>query len=43
VLGDTAELDAAMVDAYLESKERRGYSRDDVERKRLALEGVWFL
>lgn len=40
VLGDTAELDAAMVDAYLESKERRGYSRDDVERKRLALEGV---
>mgnify|MGYP001601651293 CR=1 FL=1 len=29
-----------MVDAYHELKERHGYSREEIDRKRLALEGV---
>lgn len=40
VLGETAELDAAFVDAYHRLKLARGYSVDDVARKALALEGV---
>jgi tRNA (cmo5U34)-methyltransferase len=40
VLGDSAELDQLLVDAYHRLKMDRGYSPDDVQRKRLSLEGV---
>jgi len=40
VLGASAELTALMVDLYHSLKSEHGYSRDEVERKRLALEGV---
>jgi tRNA (cmo5U34)-methyltransferase len=40
VLGDGALIDEAMVDLYHDAKERAGYSREAIERKRLALEGV---
>lgn len=40
VLGAGAELDAIQVDAYHAMKAENGYSADDIERKRLALEGV---
>lgn len=40
VLGETAELDAAMVDEYYRLKSANGYSAEEIERKRLALEGV---
>jgi tRNA (cmo5U34)-methyltransferase len=40
VLGDTAEIDETLVELYLQNKTRRGYSPEDIERKRLALEGV---
>ena len=40
VLGETAGIDTAMVKTYLEMKERNGYSREEIDRKRLALEGV---
>jgi tRNA (cmo5U34)-methyltransferase len=39
VLGSTAELDALMVERYHALKHVHGYSWDDIERKRLALEG----
>lgn len=40
VLGADAELDALMVDLYHQLKTEHGYSREEVERKRLALQGV---
>lgn len=40
VLGATAELDRAMVDLYYDLKHANGYGKDDIERKRLSLEGV---
>jgi len=40
VLGSDAELDAAMVGEYLEMKRRNGYSEEDIQRKKLSLEGV---
>jgi tRNA (cmo5U34)-methyltransferase len=40
VLGASADLDAAMVDLYYGLKAENGYSRDEIDRKRLALEGV---
>jgi tRNA (cmo5U34)-methyltransferase len=40
VLGDTAALDAAMVEEYLRLKSEHGYSPEEIERKRLSLEGV---
>lgn len=40
VLGATAELDARMVRIYLEHKRQQGYTEDQIERKRLSLEGV---
>lgn len=40
VLGGTAELDRLMVEIYHEMKTRHGYSKEEVDRKRLALEGV---
>jgi len=40
VMGDDAVLDKVMVDAYLDMKREHGYSQDQIERKRLSLEGV---
>lgn len=40
VLGRTAQLDRLFVETYHARKRRNGYSADEVERKRLALEGV---
>jgi tRNA (cmo5U34)-methyltransferase len=39
VLGDSAVSQAAFVDVYHGFKERQGYSREEVDRKALALEG----
>jgi len=40
VLGATAEIDALMVDVYYDMKRRNGYTEDQIQRKRLSLEGV---
>lgn len=40
VLGNAAELDQAFVETYYDHKKRNGYSNDEIERKRLSLEGV---
>jgi tRNA (cmo5U34)-methyltransferase len=40
VLGDTAQLDEMMVDIYYQLKQLNGYNKEQIERKRLALEGV---
>lgn len=40
VLGDSAEMQDLMVDAYHEHKNRHGYRWEDIERKRASLEGV---
>jgi len=40
VLGESAEVDDALVAAYHGLKGENGYGRDEIERKRLALEGV---
>jgi tRNA (cmo5U34)-methyltransferase len=40
VLGASADLDRAMVELYYGLKAANGYSADEIERKRLALEGV---
>lgn len=40
VLGATADLDALMVDRYYTLKAENGYSQEQIERKRLSLEGV---
>jgi tRNA (cmo5U34)-methyltransferase len=40
VLGDSARLDRTLVDLYYGMKASNGYSPDEIERKRLALEGV---
>ena len=40
VLGSTAEIDAFMVARYLDHKKAMGYTQDQIERKRLSLEGV---
>jgi tRNA (cmo5U34)-methyltransferase len=40
VLGGTADLDRMMRDLYYELKGRNGYSPEQIERKRLSLEGV---
>lgn len=40
VLGETADLDALMVDLYYQRKREAGYSQEDIDRKRLSLEGV---
>jgi tRNA (cmo5U34)-methyltransferase len=40
VLGSTAVIDDVMVDTYLRHKREAGYSDEEIERKRLALEGV---
>jgi len=40
VLGNCHELNEIMVDEYLNLKKENGYSQDQLERKKLALEGV---
>lgn len=40
VIGATADLDTAMVDLHHEMKAEQGYSREEIDRKRFALEGV---
>lgn len=40
VLGDTADLNALMVDHYYTMKAENGYTQEQIERKRLSLEGV---
>lgn len=40
LLGETAELDALLVEQYYLFKKRSGYTTEEIERKRLALEGV---
>lgn len=40
VLGASAALDEALVDEYLALKARNGYSQEEIDRKRAALEGV---
>jgi len=40
VLGADADIDEIMVDTYLKMKAINGYTGDQIERKRLSLEGV---
>jgi len=40
VLGATADLDAEMVNIYYSLKADNGYTQEQIERKRLSLEGV---
>jgi tRNA (cmo5U34)-methyltransferase len=40
VLGSDARLDALLVEAYYDHKRRMGYTQEEIDRKRLSLEGV---
>ena len=40
VLGKSADLDRALVDVYYDFKRRMGYTQEEIDRKRLSLEGV---
>ncbi len=40
VIGASAALDSAMVSVYYEMKRMRGYTEEQIQRKRLSLEGV---
>ena len=40
VLGNCSEINEIMVEEYLKLKESNGYTKDQIERKRLSLEGV---
>lgn len=40
VLGNCSELNEILISEYLKMKENNGYSKDQIERKRMALEGV---
>lgn len=40
ILGATADLDTLMIDRYYTMKAENGYSQEQIERKRLSLEGV---
>ena len=40
VLGASADLDQAFVDRYYDLKRANGYTEDQIQRKRLSLEGV---
>lgn len=40
VLGATADIDKLMVDIYYDMKRKNGYTEDQIQRKRLSLEGV---
>lgn len=40
IIGASAKIDRVMVDIYYKMKADNGYSQDQIERKRLSLEGV---
>lgn len=40
VLGATADIDHMLVDLYYDTKRQNGYSQEQIDRKRLSLEGV---
>ena len=40
ILGSSAEIDRALVETYYSLKREHGYSEEEIERKRLSLEGV---
>ena len=40
LLGNTPDIDQLMVSAYHDMKQRNGYSTEDIDRKKLSLEGV---
>jgi tRNA (cmo5U34)-methyltransferase len=40
VLGASADIDTAMVDLYYDMKREHGYTEDQIQRKRMSLEGV---
>ncbi|MDR0780118.1 MAG: methyltransferase domain-containing protein [Pseudomonadales bacterium] len=40
LLGASSEIDALMVELYLDMKRSNGYSRDEIERKKNALKGI---
>ena len=40
ILGDTADIDDTMVKIYYDMKRENGYTDEQIERKRLSLEGV---
>lgn len=40
VLGCSAEIDSLMVDQYYQLKSEHGYTQEQIERKRLSLEGI---
>lgn len=40
ILGSSAETNRFLVDAYYDFKRGNGYTQEDIDRKRLALEGV---
>ncbi len=40
VLGSNDESDRAMVDAYYDLKRENGYTQEQIDRKRVSLEGV---
>jgi tRNA (cmo5U34)-methyltransferase len=40
ILGSSAELNASMVELYHAQKRQNGYTTDEIERKRLSLEGI---
>ena len=40
VLGATAQLDRVLVDTYYQMKRENGYSEEQIQRKRMSLEGV---
>ncbi len=40
ILGSTAPMDEMLVDVYYAMKRENGYSREEIDRKRLSLEGV---
>lgn len=39
ILGSTADLDQLMVDIYYDRKKEKGYTQDEIDRKKLSLEG----
>lgn len=40
ILGSSAEIDEVLVETYYQLKREQGYSEEEIERKRLSLEGV---
>ncbi len=40
VIGSTGSVDELFVDLYYQQKRRQGYTEDEIQRKRLSLEGV---